>query len=221
MDKHTSIAPDPQPARGRILHAAMETFIEFGYAEASTLKIAKRARVSKRELYALFGSKHAMLAACIAERAAGIQLPERPSPPRTRAELEAMLAELGASVLNEVADPGVVEVFRLAILEAQRAPEVAATLEASRRSVRETLREVFAGAQSAGLLGPGEPGAMAERYLALLWGDLMLGMLLRVRETPEAADIERRARSATADLLRLYAKSGRAPIPGTPKSRSH
>jgi len=38
----------------------MEAFMELGYHQASTLKIATRAQVSKRELYAAFGNKQAM-----------------------------------------------------------------------------------------------------------------------------------------------------------------
>ena len=68
MKKQASVESGPQPARERILYAAMEAFMELGYAEASTLEIATRAQVSKRELYALFGNKQAMLAACIADR---------------------------------------------------------------------------------------------------------------------------------------------------------
>jgi AcrR family transcriptional regulator len=52
--------------RERILEAAFEAFMKSGYAAASTLEIASRARVSKRELYALVGNKQQMLIACIA-----------------------------------------------------------------------------------------------------------------------------------------------------------
>ena len=45
----------------RILGAAFKAFTEDGYAAASTLDIATRAKVSKRDLYASFGSKHACL----------------------------------------------------------------------------------------------------------------------------------------------------------------
>src|SRR5207247_2663841 len=62
-------------ARKRILGAALSAFMEAGYAHTSTLEIATRARVSKRELYALFGNKEAMLVACIAERAQRLKAP--------------------------------------------------------------------------------------------------------------------------------------------------
>ena len=63
------------PARERILGAAMKAFMELGYAQTSTLEIATRAQVSKREIYALFGSKQAILAACVADRAQRMRLP--------------------------------------------------------------------------------------------------------------------------------------------------
>jgi len=45
--------------RGRIIEAAFAVLMERGYAGASTIEIATRAKVSKRDLYALFGSKQA------------------------------------------------------------------------------------------------------------------------------------------------------------------
>src|SRR6185437_7517804 len=66
---------DEAPVRRRILEAAFSAFIESGFAETSTLEIATRARVSKRELYALFGSKNDILTACIRERAKRFRLP--------------------------------------------------------------------------------------------------------------------------------------------------
>jgi AcrR family transcriptional regulator len=47
--------------RGRILGAAFHLLMERGYAGTNTLEIATRAKVSKRELYALFGSKRGIL----------------------------------------------------------------------------------------------------------------------------------------------------------------
>jgi AcrR family transcriptional regulator len=92
VKKQASVESGPQPARERILCAAMEAFMELGYAEASTLEIATRAQVSKRELYALFGNKQAMLAACIADRVGRMRLPTELPPPCNREELVAMLS---------------------------------------------------------------------------------------------------------------------------------
>src|SRR5436189_64843 len=61
--------------RERVLGAAFAVFRKRGFSDATTLEIATRAQVSKRDLYALFGNKHAMLAACIKERASRMRQP--------------------------------------------------------------------------------------------------------------------------------------------------
>lgn len=51
----------------RILEAASEVFLEFGFEKTSTAEIARRARVSKRELYSCFKDKRAILTAVITQ----------------------------------------------------------------------------------------------------------------------------------------------------------
>lgn len=201
-----SRVPEPvSSARERILCAAMESFIESGYAGASTLRIARRARVSKRELYALFGSKQAMLATCIAERAQRMRVPETLPPPQDRRMLSALLSRFGTVLLREICAPEVIAVFRLAVLEAPRSPEVARTLDANgRRASRTAVRRVLARARAAGLLGGGSLQAMTEQYLALLWGDLFMRVLMGLEDVPSAAALGRRARGASEAFLRLY-----------------
>src|SRR6201982_4298364 len=83
------------PVRQRILEAAFAAFMKSGYAMASTLEIAKRARVSKRELYALVGNKQEMLIACISERAKRLEAPPDLPVPSERKTLARVLASFG------------------------------------------------------------------------------------------------------------------------------
>ena len=53
--------------RQRILDAASDVFLECGFEQTSTAEIARRAKVSKRELYFYFADKRALLAAVITE----------------------------------------------------------------------------------------------------------------------------------------------------------
>jgi AcrR family transcriptional regulator len=203
-------AADEPPVRQRILEAAFTAFMERGFAETSTLEIATRARVSKRELYALVGSKQEMLAACIGERAKRLQVPADLPVPHNRETLARTLEIFGTQLLREVSDPTVIAVFRLAIAEAVRAPEVARVLDAiGTETIRAALREMMSRARSAGLLG-GEPAEMAEHFVGLLWGNLMTSLLLRVAERPSAREVARRARAAAAALLQLYPPADQA-----------
>jgi hypothetical protein len=68
---------------------------------------------------------------------------------------------------------------------------------------RAALRKIMTGAQSAGLLA-GDAAEMTERFFALLWGNLMTGLLLRVAEPPTAREIAKRAHAAAEALLQLY-----------------
>jgi AcrR family transcriptional regulator len=198
------VDPDENPVRQRIVGAALSVFMEHGYAETSTLEIATRARVSKRELYALVGNKQEMLVACITERAKRLRMPEDMPQVHDRESLARVLLDFGAQLLREVSDPTVVAVFRLAIAEAERTPKVARTLDAiGRQTSSAALREILTRARSSGLLD-GDPAEMAEQFAALLWGNLMVGLLLRVVAAPHPNEIKRRARNATTAFLRLY-----------------
>jgi AcrR family transcriptional regulator len=189
----------------RILGAAFRAFTEDGYAETSTLEIARRAKISKRDLYANFGSKHAVLVACIKSRADRMRLPPDLPTPRTRQMLASTLTAFATNLVREVSHPSVIATFRLAIAEATRSPEIAQALDvAGRDAAHSALAELLANAQSIRLVGPGEPREMATQYLGLLWENLMVGLLLGVAAPPEPADAERRATKATAAFMQLH-----------------
>ena len=87
-------SPDPAASvRDRILGAALKAFAARGYANTSTLEIATRAKVSKRDLYASFPSKQAILLTCITNRTARMPLP--PDFPTVRSR------EMRASIATE------------------------------------------------------------------------------------------------------------------------
>ena len=204
-----SVTPDrssaENPMQERILGAAFKAFTEDGYVATSMLDIATRAKVSKRDLYANFGNKHAVLVACIMSRADRMRLPPDLPIPRSREMLASTLTSFATNLVREVSHPSVIATFRLAIAEATRSPEIAQALDvAGRDATRGALAELLANAQSTGLIGPGEPTEMAAQYLGLLWEGLMVGLLLGVAMTPKPAEAERRATMATAAFMRLY-----------------
>src|SRR6516225_2801091 len=144
--------PKPRCASA-ILEAAFAAFMKSGYAAASTLEIATRARVSKRELCALVGNKQKMLITCIRERAKRLEVPAHLPVVHDRETLAQVLVSFGTKLVREVSDPTVIGVFRLAIAEAVHAPEVARALDSTgREASRAALRKVMAQAQASGLL---------------------------------------------------------------------
>src|SRR5258708_29563218 len=125
--------------RERVLNAAFSLFREHGFSSTSMLDIVTVARISKRDLYALFKNKHAVLVACISERAQQMRRPLEPATPapQTRDALATMLVEFGVSLLKTVCHPEVLTVFRLAIAESDRAPEIRRALDSSGRQTNQ------------------------------------------------------------------------------------
>jgi AcrR family transcriptional regulator len=206
--KRQSPSSTPQPAsssiRERVLSAAFTLFREHGFSSTSMLDIVTRARVSKRDLYALFKNKHAVLAACIGEHAQQMRRPlEGANPvPETRDALAALLVEFGVSILQTICHPNALTVFRLAIAESDRVPEIGRTIEGSgRESNQKVLIELIKKGQARGLIIAGDPAVLASHYIAVLGADLLIRLLMRVREAPTEREIVARARAATEILI--------------------
>jgi AcrR family transcriptional regulator len=196
--------------RERILAAAFAAFMKSGYASASMLEIATRARVSKRELYAIVGDKQEMLIACIRERAKRFDVPADLPVLRDRESLARVLISFGTKIVREASDPTVIAVFRLAISEVILAPEVARALDSiARERSRAALGKIMSEARLSGLL-TGHPARLANQFAGLLWGDLMVSLLLGVAERPTPQEVARRAREAAAAFLQLHPLSNDA-----------
>src|SRR5471032_2191908 len=119
------------PRRRAILAAAYDVLMEQGYAGASTLEIATRAKVSKRELYAEFGNKAGILEALIATTAARMQLPLAPAELGNGfdggADFAAALVRYGVTALTELTHPAVVDLNRLGSPKPAPRPSLAAS----------------------------------------------------------------------------------------------
>jgi AcrR family transcriptional regulator len=214
--------PDPtpsplanlEPRRRCILEAAYQVLMERGYSGASTLEIATRARVSKRELYAEFGNKSGILRALIAATAARMQLPLATAEIRDRDDLATVLVSYGTTTLSELTSPHVIAINRLAVAEAGRSSELGEILDdTGREPNRKALIDLMAKAQAAGVLGPGEPEAMAGQFFSLLLGDLTMRLMLGVAHRPGPKEIAKRAQAATRAVLALDAANGSGGAP--------
>jgi AcrR family transcriptional regulator len=194
--------------RDRILRAAMEAFMHQGFAAATMLEIATRAKVSKRELYALVGNKEEMLAACVAGRGQRMRLPEGFPAPVDAASFRTALRVYGTTLLGELMDPGVLGVFRLGVAESLRSPAVAASIEEQgRKPARAALEALLRSARAAKLLRDGDLTPMVAHYQGLLWGDLMVWVLLGTVKAPNAKEIKHRAEEAADMFIALFGRA--------------
>lgn len=217
LSKRSQRDGEEAAVRKRILEAAFAAFMKSGFATASTLEIATHARVSKRELYALVGNKEKMLIACIGERAKRFDVPADLPELRDRETLAQVLTSFGAKLVREISDPTVIAVYRLAIAEAVRAPEVARVLDSKgRETSRAALRKIMAQAEKAELL-TGHPVELAEQFAGLLWGLLMVNLLLGVAERPTPRKIADCARDVAAAFLQLHPQPNHASACRTPQ----
>jgi AcrR family transcriptional regulator len=196
--------PATSSIRDRVLNSAFSLFREHGFSSTSMLDIVTEARISKRDLYALFRNKHEVLAACISERTDRMRRPldTMISVPQTRDALTTLLVEFGISALRTMCHPDALTVFRLAIAESDRAPEVARTLDSSAREANiKALTELIRKAQSQRLIAAGEPAVLVARFFSALAGDLLIRLLMRVREAPNEREIVTRARAAAETVV--------------------
>ena len=202
LEAVAAVASDP--TRQRVLQAAFDAFQERGYTGTSTLEIATRAKVSKRELYVLFDDKQDILLECIIARAHAIQKPLNiPLPDNAQALTEA-LRSFGVSHFRGVTHPEVLAVFRFAILVSDKSPEIARILEKSRQWSRDAVAKMLTHSQNKGFLGAGDPAEIASGFFSVLWSDLMIRLLLRVAKSPANPEIERRAEKAVRWVLSQY-----------------
>jgi AcrR family transcriptional regulator len=195
--------PDAGSARARILNAAFDVLRERGYAATQTREIAARAKVSKRDIYSEFGNKEGIFAALIAARAERMRRPAAKPDVRSRDAYAATLREVGVAFLEQLYDPAVVSVFRLAIASAEESPEMARILERSGfQPSRRALNDMMAGAIDAGVL-TGEASQLSARFFALLTG-AHVPVLLGIADPLKPRELARHAEETAAAFLKLH-----------------
>jgi AcrR family transcriptional regulator len=193
--------------RERVLRAGFEAFRERGFDGTSTLEIATRAKVSKRELYALFDDKQSIVVECIKWQTQQMQLPLKLPRSATTQALSLTLAKFGTALLTGVCDPNVLTVFRFAVAEAHRMPEIAKALnERGREPSRRIFADLVRTAQQDGLLVPSPPDEISNLFFSVLWGDLLLRLLMGLANLPTKAELEQRAKHAAERVMTAYAR---------------
>jgi AcrR family transcriptional regulator len=203
----TAVAPaaaqDPRAAE--IQRAAFEAFVEHGVAGATTDEIARRASVSKREIYRLFGSREALFAGLVRERAAVMRQALALAPPADAASALDALERFGREFLTLLTAPTTIAVYRLAVGEAARLPELGRELDLEGRgTVLSALMQWMTSAVEHGALHVPDVERAAGSFMALLIADLPVRLMLGAIGTPSQEELARRAALARAGFARLW-----------------
>jgi len=108
----------------RILDATLEVFSEFSFEDATTGEIARRARVSKRDIYAYFPNKQALLMGVVIREMQRHDETFRQTikRPFDGQDLEGRLREIGHAVVAEILSPTMGVVRRLVVSESINQP---------------------------------------------------------------------------------------------------
>jgi AcrR family transcriptional regulator len=138
----------------RILDAAAKVFLERGFDGASIELIAETARSGKPTIYSRFPNKEALFAAACEYRITAKNARLRSQRP-AGATLEERLINIGAAIIRETLTEELIGLFRLAIAETHRFPELVASVSRMGRqrgveTVARLLAEVAEGGEFPG-----------------------------------------------------------------------
>lgn len=196
--------------RAAILGAAGFVFTEKGFEAATTLEIARRARVSKRDLYRLFDSKEGLLDALIATHTEEMVFDPTMEAPADRSDLREILRRFGRRFLAAYLDPRRIALYRMAISAAPRSTRLSRALhDNGYETVRASAVLFITKAVERGLVAVEDAELTMASYFDVLVGPLQLDLLLGIRTTPSEADIAARADRAVEVATRLSGGRGR------------
>lgn len=191
-----------------IVGAAAEVFLSAGYAGASMDEIASRSGVSKQTVYKHFSSKEALFVAVISQMMGEADTAVHTGLPKVedRAQLEADLLDYAVRQLTIVLTPGLMQLRRLVIAEAQRFPELAKVLYA-RGPARalEVMGSAFEQLARKKLLQFSDATVAASQFNWLVMADpVNRVMMLGDAAIPTQQEIRRHAEAAIATFLAAF-----------------
>lgn len=197
MDTHT-------PKARQILAGAKRVFLELGYEGTSVEEIARCAQVSKGTLYNYFPDKRTLFAAVVEgecqEQAQRIFQIESDG-----AAVETVLHHIARNYVEFLVSPFAQSMFRVAIAEAQRFPDLGLAFYNSGPEIgTHRLKQFFAEAAARGELAIDDLELAAHQFVELCKADLFYKRLLCVKSSVTEAEIERIARGAVTTFLQAF-----------------
>ena len=186
--------------RRLIAEAAMREFLARGYAGTSMDDVARSAKVSKKTLYRLIPAKADLFKGSVTNRIADFlrEAEAKIGAADVADALERYLVELGSLAFS----PNTIGVFRLAIAETERFPELAASFYADAVLVGEGVLARFLQRQRAlGILKIDDPVAAASMLRGMMVMEPQRAVMLGALPPPTPAETAKRARECVRIFL--------------------
>jgi len=188
----------------RILWAAGAVFLEKGFDAATTLDIAARARVSKRDLYRLFVSKQGILEALIAAHSNEMSTPVELADPVDPERFLDALRAFGPVFLASYLDAQKIALYRVAIAEAPGSAHLGKTLEAAGAGpVIASFTDFITKAAKRGIVAAADADLVMSAYFNVLIGSWQLWLLTGTHAPPDARTLQAQADKAVEIVRRI------------------
>jgi AcrR family transcriptional regulator len=191
-----------------VLSSARRRFLEAGYASACINDIAQGAGVSTKTVYRLFDSKGEIFNAVVTDRIARFNVEVDQGllkHPDLHHQLEQILIAYGRLAL----DPETIAINRLAVAEADRFPEIAASFYQRAIVTTTAVFEVWLRSQrDKGAIKIGDVSLAAGFLRGMMTMEPQRAVMLGQRQAPDDEEIRARATECAAIFLKGCAASG-------------
>jgi len=189
-----------------LLKVAAEVFLEKGYEATSLDDIISWAGGSRRNIYTQFGGKEGLFKALVS------QITDQALTPMGRApdldgDFRQSLRDHAGTVLSALFMPSVLDLYRLALADGIRFPELAEVYyTAGPGRAMESLAQLFTAAQESGEIACKDCGLAASQFIGMMRDNIHLQVLLRLREAPDQEEMAAMIENALDIFLNGIAK---------------
>ncbi len=179
----TAVKAMPRPSAGRptreqarqrqaeLLAVALDTFLEFGYDQATMEQIATAIGMSKRTVYAHYADKEALFRAAVLRAIEHYRVPREAMEALVTDDLAETLRGIGRLRITNASDATSIKLQRLLAAQAHRFPELFnASFERGVGPTIAFLRDLFARHEARGEVSVPEPERAATAFLSVVVG---------------------------------------------------
>jgi AcrR family transcriptional regulator len=192
---------------GRIVAASFEVFSESSFQDATTAEIARRAQVSKRDLYAHFPDKHSLLIAAMVGllKEQEENIAETISRTQTLSSLRERLEVVGLSLVAQALAPAMSVIARHVTSESINRPLIGIVYFENGPARRSALISEFL---SRYVANPkkrvADTAGAGEHYLALIAHRPFMASLIGMQEEWDTVTAQLHVKSAVDCFLRAH-----------------